>query len=337
MKKRSRRHHFESVQRYSSAADSTPPSTSASSESLSSSLPSEKDLDLSKTVSASSSIPILGQENLSEAQAYMRSLPGVSDPLGFFDPLSLSKQCKTISEAKFFREAELMHCRTAMMAVVGVIFAEKLPVLNNFFTNDVLGPAVTHVEQAPNTPLVLLALFTSITEVIRAENGWVKPNKSVRPYRDGMLNLRDDHEPGDYNFDPWNLKKVFCEDETKKYEIKFNFTPGERYPVVKRTETLYQPDAFRSMQTKELNNGRLAMIAILAILTQESLYQTQFDYDYIHLESCLTPAACTRASSSALSLNKSSEKATDINSTSIFNQIEVQSESAPEIDSAPEI
>ena len=57
---------------------------------------------------------------------FMQGLAGISAPLGFFDPLGLSKNCKTISSVKLLREAELMHGRVSMMAVLGFFFGEKV-------------------------------------------------------------------------------------------------------------------------------------------------------------------------------------------------------------------
>ena len=67
-----------------------------------------------------------------------------------------------------------MHGRVSMMAVLGFFFGEKLPLLNNFFEEDVVGPAVNHWQQAPAAPLIALSLITGVTEFIRADKGWVE-------------------------------------------------------------------------------------------------------------------------------------------------------------------
>ena len=47
-------------------------------------------------------------------KSYMLSLPGVTAPLGFFDPAAFcDAPTFTVSEAKRFREAELTHGRVA--------------------------------------------------------------------------------------------------------------------------------------------------------------------------------------------------------------------------------
>jgi hypothetical protein len=50
-------------------------------------------------------------------------IPGKLEPVGFFDPLGLSKS-RSIDEIKKWREAELKHGRIAMLAVVGTLVAE---------------------------------------------------------------------------------------------------------------------------------------------------------------------------------------------------------------------
>ena len=103
----------------------------------------------------------------------------------------------------------------------------------------------------------------------------------------------DAHDPGDQGFDPWNFKEIFGAEEKLRWEWTFDFRPGKRYPVVKRVNTVID-DNFTLMRTRELNNGRLAMIAMMAIFTQESLFGEGFDYDYIHLKPCLTTASCSQ-------------------------------------------
>lgn len=167
--------------------------------------------------------------------------------------------------------------------------------LNNFFEDDVVGPAVTHWGQAPRGWLVALGLIVAITEVIRADRGFVEPGKNDGPYPEGVkiFEMRDEHVAGNADFDPWGLRDVFASDSKRRLQWTFDFRPGFRYPVTERVETTIE-DNFKLMQTRELNNGRLAMLAIMAVFTQEELYGKPFDYDFIHVESCLTPASCTK-------------------------------------------
>ncbi len=55
--------------------------------------------------------------------AFAGGLPGAAGPeLKNFDPLKLSE--KSPDWVPFFREAEVKHCRLAMLATVGWIFAD---------------------------------------------------------------------------------------------------------------------------------------------------------------------------------------------------------------------
>ena len=54
----------------------------------------------------------------------VRSLAGVSAPLGFWDPLGLSEG-RSEGTVRFWREVEVKHSRVAMLAVVGFPIAEQ--------------------------------------------------------------------------------------------------------------------------------------------------------------------------------------------------------------------
>lgn len=54
---------------------------------------------------------------------FAKTLPGITEPLGFFDPLGfcsgLTEKPATEGKVRFYREVELKHCRVAMLATVG--------------------------------------------------------------------------------------------------------------------------------------------------------------------------------------------------------------------------
>lgn len=91
-----------------------------------------------------------------------------------------------------------MHGRVSMMAVLGFFFGEKLPLLNNIFAEEVTGPAVNHWQQAPGAPLIFLSIITGITEIIRADRGWVEPAVA-------RWTIREEYIPGDLGFDPLGI------------------------------------------------------------------------------------------------------------------------------------
>merc|ERR1712100_836855 len=76
-----------------------------------------------------------GQEEEEEAPAapapfngveYAKSLPGVTGPLGFFDPLGFcSADDITEGKIKFYREVELKHGRVGMLAALGFVVGEN--------------------------------------------------------------------------------------------------------------------------------------------------------------------------------------------------------------------
>ena len=54
----------------------------------------------------------------------MSDLPGVSAPLGFFDPLGFSTDASE-GKCRFYREVEVKHGRVAMLAASGFVVGEQ--------------------------------------------------------------------------------------------------------------------------------------------------------------------------------------------------------------------
>lgn len=158
-------------------------------------------------------------------------LPGVVAPTGYFDPLGFSQDGITLNEVKRYREAELMHGRVAMLATLGYFVGETFP--GPF---GLVGPANDQLQQLPIVVLVLFGAGIGYGELSRARTGWVEPNLSS--WTTTLWKLRENYYPGDVGFDPLNLK------------------PSD-------------PVAFNNMATKELQNGRLAMIAVAGMCSQE--------------------------------------------------------------------
>merc|ERR1712060_892263 len=78
--------------------------------------------------------------------AFAKTLPGITDPLGFFDPAGFCSQ-EGVSEGKvrFYREVEIKHCRVAMLAALGFPLAEQFHPL--FATDD--APSYLAFQQTP--------------------------------------------------------------------------------------------------------------------------------------------------------------------------------------------
>ena len=131
-----------------------------------------------------------------------------------------------------------------MLASVGYLVGESFHPL---FGGEVTGAANTHLAQvqeiAPSF-FFALAVAIGISETTRALIGWVPPVTAMTSnYEKGERGafgalLRDSYYPGDIGFDPLGLK------------------PSD-------------PKEFAEIQTKELQNGRLAMLGVAGMCAQE--------------------------------------------------------------------
>uniref|UniRef100_A0A7S4K623 Plastid light harvesting protein n=1 Tax=Odontella aurita TaxID=265563 RepID=A0A7S4K623_9STRA len=159
-------------------------------------------------------------------------LPGASAPLGFFDPLGFTKDMELLG-VKRFREAEIMHGRVAMMATLGYLISESTPTIT-YGMNVHHTIANNQIPEVPGTVLFPFFLAINICEALRASKGWVEPGLGP------LFTLRESYYPGDLGFDPLGLRPTNMKD-------------------------------FDNMQTKELNNGRLAMLAAAGMCVQEQI------------------------------------------------------------------
>merc|ERR1712070_996400 len=161
-------------------------------------------------------------------------LPGALSPMGDFDPAGLASDLE-LTEMKRYREAEVTHGRVSMLAVLGFLVAENFHPL---FGGNIDGPAIRHLDKVREVAPIFfdfLAFTIALAELYHSLIGWVAPNK-IQKYFGGELN--EDYYPGDIGFDPLGLK------------------PSD-------------PKEFAEMQTKELQNGRLAMLASMGFIAQE--------------------------------------------------------------------
>jgi len=149
------------------------------------------------------------------------------------DPLGFATSLKTL---KIYREAELKHGRLAMLAALGWPVSE---LLQPYFASLIGAPdlLVKTAGLPEKVPSILNGgldrinpLFFLATIIFSATVESVHINK-IR---------QDDYTPGDLDFDPLKIYKGLGSAENR-----------------------------RSMELKELNNGRLAMIAIVGYAVQE--------------------------------------------------------------------
>lgn len=209
-------------------------------------------------------------------------LPGNTNPLGDWDPWGF--QLVSYQVVKKYRESELKHGRLAMLSSVGFLTQESwhplqptvgglaithmnqlqhLPasegLLKPFITNiinlkfsdnsgtntkefiEIMKRILSDIQELPIDFIVVVSVLCSL-EIFALVRNWVRwrPNEYYHQFDHniGLGNLKSDYENGNYGFDPLRLRP------SNKVE-------------------------YRDMQEKELNHGRLAMIAITAMLVQE--------------------------------------------------------------------
>lgn len=166
----------------------------------------------------------------------VQDMAGITSFPGFFDPLGFSAD---LDEGKllFYREAELKHGRVAMLASLGFLVGEQFHPL---FGGNINVPSYIAFQETPLQtfwPAVLLAIFVPEAQSIKGFK-WPFAGADKGFAIDKGWEIRADRVPGDFGFDPLGLKPT-------------------------------DPTEFKTMQTKELNNGRLAMIAAAGMVAQE--------------------------------------------------------------------
>jgi Chlorophyll A-B binding protein len=189
---------------------------------------------LSSSVAAFSSFAPKKAAKVAAPSFTVETIPGALPPVGIWDPLGFAAKADEPT-LKRYREAELTHGRVAMLAAVGFLVGEAVEGSSFLFDASIQGPAITHLAQVPAPFWALLTIFIGASEQTRAEIGWVDP-KDVPVAKAGLL--RTEYTPGDIGFDPLGLK------------------PSD-------------PEQLKILQTKELQNGRLAMLAAAGFIAQE--------------------------------------------------------------------
>jgi hypothetical protein len=165
-----------------------------------------------------------------DGDAYAKALPGIRENLDFWDPMGFcSKEGVTEGKIKFYREVELKHGRLGMLAALGIVVGENYHPL---FGGDIDVPAYLAFQQTPLQtfwPAVVLAI--AVPEIYSVLSFNAVPGG--QPW-----SIQADHESGNLGFDPLDLKPT-------------------------------DPEELKKMQTDELTNGRLGMIAAAGMIAQE--------------------------------------------------------------------
>ena len=186
--------------------------------------------------SAAAFAPSKVAQSTSALSASLDGVPGSLAPMGIFDPLGLADKATPALLARY-REAELAHGRVSMLAVIGFLVGEQVEGSSFLFDAQISGPAISHIGQVPDGFWAVIIAFVGAYEAQRAQDGWVDPADCPV---DQPGQLRDDYSPGDLKFDPLGLMPA----DDAEFEI---------------------------LQTKELQNGRLAMLAAAGFLAQEAV------------------------------------------------------------------
>ncbi|EEH53478.1 uncharacterized protein MICPUCDRAFT_11257, partial [Micromonas pusilla CCMP1545] len=138
------------------------------------------------------------------------------------------------TEAQRYADVEITHGRVAMLAALGFLVGEYVEGSSFLFDAQVTGPAINHFQQVPPLFWGLIGAIIFVSESSRVQKAWQSPFDAAE-----LFLMNPDHVPGDYGFDPLGLSAG-------------------------------KDDAWLAdMKLKELNNGRLAMVSILAMVIQE--------------------------------------------------------------------
>ena len=137
-------------------------------------------------------------------------------------------------EAQRYADVEITHGRIAMLASLGFLVGEQVEGSSFLFDSQVTGPAINHFQQVPGLFWGLLGAFVFTVEANRVQAAWQDPFVADR-----LFLQKADHIPGDYGFDPLGLGDGISEEDLARHRMG------------------------------ELNNGRLAMIAISGMVGQE--------------------------------------------------------------------
>lgn len=167
--------------------------------------------------------------------------PGASAPLGYWDPVGFAKFLTQVEFNKL-RESEIKHGRIAMIACLGVAIGES----GFAFFDGVSGPAIFQYQQADSIIPAFSANVIGFTLAIEGYNiigPWSEEAGWGQIPAVGVAALKPGNIPGDVNFDPLGLMPKNAKDAA-------------------------------TMKTKEINNGRLAMLGIAGIVAQELLTNT---------------------------------------------------------------
>merc|ERR1719281_848100 len=160
-----------------------------------------------------------------DGEAFAKTLPGILEPTGFWDPLGFcSADDITEGKIRFYREVELKHGRVGMLAALGFVVGENFHPL---FGGDIDVPSYLAFQQTPLQTFWQAVVFAiaipEIYSVFSFETPALFAGGPLTKSKPGETwSIRSDHVAGDLGFDPLGLKPT-------------------------------DPEELKTMQTKELN------------------------------------------------------------------------------------
>jgi|ERR1712228_330550 len=126
----------------------------------------------------------------------VRTLPGITAPLGFFDPFGFTEGASE-GKIRFYREVELKHGRVGMLAAVGFLVGENFHPL---WGGNIDVPSYLAFQETP-----LQTFWPAVTFVIAIAEVFSVFSFNT-PFGGEPWSMRSDHEPGNLGFDPAGLK-----------------------------------------------------------------------------------------------------------------------------------
>ena len=124
-----------------------------------------------------------------------------------------------------------------MIAFLGILVGESF---NPLFDGKITGPAIYQFQQADDLVSFFWVGVLFVIALVEGQNiltGWESPQETSQRGA-GIAGLKEDYVNGDLGFDP------------------LGFKPSDE-------------DSFNVLRTKELQNGRLAMLGVAGIVAQE--------------------------------------------------------------------
>merc|ERR1712227_1022116 len=127
----------------------------------------------------------------------VKSLAGITAPLGFFDPLGFTDGASE-GRIRFYREVEIKHSRVAMLASLGFVVGEPFHPL---FGGEIDVPSYIAFQATP-----LQTFWPAVLLVIGAVEITTSALPNFKLLDEGWWELKADYQPGENGFDPLGLK-----------------------------------------------------------------------------------------------------------------------------------